>query len=70
MAKRLQTRGERLERLRTLRSSRAPRWIIRSEQVALLLGREGLKHSGIGKASSKRQAELYEKFVLPCMGNE
>ena len=60
--------AQRLARLRQLRAISSPRWIVRSEQVALLLNREGLQHKGIGKAASKRQKELYDRFVLPTMG--
>lgn len=63
------SKATRLERLRRLRSMNAPRWIIRSEQVALLLQREGLRFAGIGKPCSKRQGELVEKFVTPHMGD-
>jgi hypothetical protein len=61
------TRADRLRRLLSLRSLDAPRWVVRSEQVALLLMREGLKHRGIGKKFGKRQGELYERFVIPYM---
>lgn len=57
----------RLERLINLRRMKAPPWVIRSEQVALLLNKEGLKHAGIGKRFGKRQRELYVKFVTPLM---
>jgi hypothetical protein len=60
-------RSTRLRRLRVLRENNAPRWIVRSEQVALLLCREGLRFVGIGKSGNARQTELYEKFVIPNM---
>lgn len=66
----IQTRGQRLERLRRLRRMGAPRWVVRSEQVALVLNCEGLHHRGIGKPASQRQQELYGRFVTPCMGGE
>jgi hypothetical protein len=61
------TRADRLRRLLTLRAMGAPRWVVRSEQVALLLMREGLKHRGVGKKFGRRQGELYERFVTPHM---
>lgn len=60
----------RLARLARLREYGAPKWVIKSEQVALALGRKGLLHNGIGKDGSKEQVRLYDKFVRPYMGNE
>lgn len=45
----------RLQRLVTLRLLKAPRWVVREEQVRLALYRLG----------EWRQAELQRKFVLP-----
>lgn len=61
------TKSERLARLIRLRAVDAPKWIIRSEQVALVLARKGLKHRGLGRKWSKTQEELYEKYVSPEM---
>lgn len=63
----MRTRAQNLDLLRRLRSMGAPLWIIRSQQVASLLNRRGLKHAGLGKPQSKAQAELYERFVIPSM---
>jgi hypothetical protein len=60
----------RLTRLVRLRQIDAPYWVIKSEQIALVLNASGRKHSGIGKTPSKCQASLYEKYVAPYMGNE
>jgi len=70
MKKPLPTPAERLARLKRLREIGAPKWIIKSEQVALVLNRKGRKHVGIGKKSSKLQGELYVKYVQPLMGEE
>lgn len=48
----------------------APLWIVRSQQVALVLNARGLKHVGLGKRQSKAQAELYERFVIPCLNSD
>jgi len=60
----------RLSRLIHLRSIGAPMWVIKSEQVALYMDSKGRKHYGTGKKSSKLQANLYKKHVLPLMGVE
>jgi hypothetical protein len=65
-----ETRKIRLERVRRLRAMNAPRWEIRNEQMAMLLLRENLKVAPIGKRMSKRQRELYVKFVLPHIMTE
>lgn len=59
----------RLARLVRLRQADAPLWVIKSEQIALILNATGRKHSGIGKPSSMCQDKLYEKYVVPNMGN-
>lgn len=61
---------KRLDRLKTLRQINAPLWVIKSEQIALFLNSKGRKNYGIGKSFSKKQAELYEKYVQPLMGME
>jgi hypothetical protein len=58
----------RLQRLKNLRKCGAPKWIIKSEQIALFLNSKGRKHYGIGYAPSQCQAKLYEKHVQPLMG--
>lgn len=60
----------RLARLVRLRQIGAPLWVIKSEQIALVLNAAGRKHTGIGKNHSKCQGELYKKYVVPHMGNE
>lgn len=59
----------RLARLVRLRQTGAPLWVIKSEQIALILNAAGRKHGGIGKPSSMCQDKLYEKYVVPNMGN-
>jgi len=58
----------RLNRLKTLRNIGAPKWAIKSEQVALVLNRQGLRHTGIGSDMSAKQKQLYTKHVVPLMG--
>ena len=60
----------RLARLVRLREVGAPLWIIKSEQIALVLNSVGRKHGGIGKPSTKCQDKLYAKYVVPNIGNE
>lgn len=60
----------RLARLVNLRKSGAPMWVIKSEQVALVLNHKGRKHAGIGSDGSKLQKELYLKHVRPHMEDE
>ena len=60
----------RLARLVRLRKINAPLWVIKSEQIALVLNSVGRKHYGIGKNPSKCQGYLYEKYVVPNMGLE
>lgn len=64
----MRTRAQNLDMLRRLRSQGAPLWVIKSQQVASLLNRRGLKHHGLGMKASKAQGELYERFVIPHMG--
>ena len=59
----------RLQRLVRLRQMGAPKWVVKSEQVALLLNSKGLKVAPPGKSFSKLQFELWETFVLPYMDN-
>ncbi len=59
-----------LARLRNLRKTNAPLWIIRSEQVSLALLRKNLKFAGIGKPASKTQTALMAKYVTPLMIGE
>ena len=59
----------RFARLKTLRQTGAPIWVIKSEQIALCLNRQGLKHAGIGRKFSDLQTRLYEKYVVPHMEN-
>jgi hypothetical protein len=51
------------DRVKLLRQQGAPRWVIKAEQIAMILNRQGLKHVGIGKRASKKQTELYQKYV-------
>jgi hypothetical protein len=62
-------REVRLERLRHLRHINAPLWVIKSEQIALVMNRDGMKFSGAFGPRSKRQQALEEKHMLPVMGN-
>lgn len=63
-------RAERFDRIKRLRGMKAPLWIIRSEQVALVLLRRGIRVRGIGSQFSQAQHVLYAKFVTPLMGGE
>lgn len=57
----------RLQRLMRLRQIDAPKWVIKSEQVALFLNSKGMKVAPPGKSFSKLQYELWETFVIPYM---
>lgn len=60
-----------LAHLRRLRELDAPKWIIKTAQIGMVLNRSGLKHVGIGKDGSMRQRELYGKYVVPLLeGND
>jgi len=56
---------KRLARLKRLRELKVPLVIIKTEQIALVLNRDGMKFAGIGSDMSNRQAELYAKYVNP-----
>lgn len=58
---------KRLDRIRRLRRMGAPRWIVKTEQIAMVLNRAGLRNAGIGKDGSQRQQELYARHVLPLL---
>jgi hypothetical protein len=60
---------ERAARVRRLRENQAPRWVIKAEQVAMVLNRRGLKTGKIG-AFSKAQQALYDRHVIPLLGVE
>lgn len=57
-----------LERLRNLRLGGAPKWIIKSSQVNMVLARQGLRGVYIGRTPSKKAAELFDRHVRPFMG--
>ena len=59
----------RLARIKRLREISAPLWVIKHEQIALVMNRKGMKYYGIGQTPSKKQAELVEKHVTPLMEN-
>ena len=61
--------GERMRRVVRLRASGAPAWIVKSEQVAMVLWRKGFRHRGVGTDFSNLQAELYARHVTPLMGD-
>lgn len=58
----------RLARLVRLREMKAHLWIIKSEQIALVLNSKGKRHVGIGKDGNEEQKCLYEKYVKPLIG--
>jgi hypothetical protein len=58
---------KRLKRIKHLREINAPQWVIKSEQIAMVLNRKGYKHTGIGSNFSNVQANLYAKHVTPLM---
>lgn len=60
----------RLTRLVNLRKLGAPLWIIKTEQIALLLNSKGKKHSKIGSDFSKEQELLYQKYVQPLLDGD
>lgn len=60
----------RLARLVNLRKLGAPQWIIKSEQIALVLNSKGKKHSKIGSDFSKEQEMLYQKYVQPLLDGD
>ena len=57
----------RLKRLVRLRELNAPKWVIKTEQIALILNYKGRRNYGIGQDFSKCQAELYELHVSPLL---
>lgn len=57
----------RLARLVRLRELKVPLWVIKSEQIALVLNAKGKRHTGIGKDGSQEQERLYAKYVAPLM---
>jgi hypothetical protein len=59
----------RLARLARLRQCRAPLWIIRWEQVALLLNRKGIKADLLSRTPSKLQRKLVTQYVKPLMAD-
>lgn len=59
--------GARLARLVRLRKLKAPLWVIKTEQIALVLNSKGKKHAGIGKDGNKEQEYLYTKYVKPLL---
>jgi hypothetical protein len=61
------TKQNRLARLRRLRKMKAPQWIVKMEQIALVLNSEGLKFHIPGKPMSKRQGDLQLKHVCPLL---
>lgn len=57
----------RLARLVRLRELNSPKWVIKTEQIALVLNAKGKKNGAIGKAFSKEQEELYARHVAPLL---
>ena len=57
----------RLARLVRLRELKVPLWVIKSEQIALVLNSKGKRHAGIGKDGNQEQERLYAKHVAPLM---
>ena len=57
----------RLARLVYLRQINTPKWVIKSEQIALVLNSRGKRHAGVGKEGSTCQATLYERHVKPLL---
>jgi hypothetical protein len=43
-----------LTRIKHLREISAPKWIIKSEQIAMVMNRKGFKHCEIGSDGSKK----------------
>ena len=60
----------RLARLVRLREMKAPLWIIKTEQIALVLNSKGKKNAGIGKDGNQEQEKLYAKYVKPLIGED
>lgn len=58
--------SDRLNRLLRLRSIKAPSWIIKHEQVKLVMERYGHLHSK--SAKFKIESDLFEEYVAPLMG--
>lgn len=61
---------DRLARLVRLRQMGAPLWVIKTEQIALVLNAAGKRNAGIGKRFSACQSRLYEKHVTPLIQSE
>ena len=60
----------RLARLVRLREMKAPMWVIKAEQIALVLNSKGKRHVGIGKDGNEEQNRLYAKYVKPLIGED
>lgn len=60
--RRRHAREVRLPRLVRLRETGAPRWMVKNEQISLVLNREGKRPLG------PRAEALYRKHVFPLMG--
>jgi hypothetical protein len=57
-----------LRRLVYNRKSGAPKWILKSDQIALLLLRRGIEYKGIGESYwHKEQERLYMKYIVPLL---
>lgn len=64
-------RTKRLPRLVQLRRQGAPRWVVKSEQIALVLNSRGKRHYGLaGGNRSALEERLYEKHVIPLLDEE
>jgi hypothetical protein len=62
--------SKRLLRLVHLRSLNSPLWIIKTEQIALVLNSRGLKAPGLaGQYTSKLAEDLYVKYIIPLLNN-
>lgn len=65
---RMRQAKKRVARLQRLRAHPdCPRWVIKCEQVALVLNRAGMRFAGLGQPMSMRQHELYAKHVIPLL---
>jgi hypothetical protein len=69
-AQRREMARDRLGKLLRLRAMPAPRWVIKSEQIAMVLNRKGMKHTRPGATPSKTQGDLYVKHVCPLLAGD
>lgn len=49
-----------------MRELNAPKWMIKSEQIGMVLNRIGMKYNGLGRRSKVEQ-NLVDRHVIPLL---